>query len=191
MRIPRPSPALGVSLLALFVALGGTSYAAVSLVPANSVGTRQIQDDSVTRSKIAHESITSTLVKNGSLYAVDFAANSLPVGPTGPAGPKGDKGDTGSTGATGAISQITVRANAVVVPAGGVGVVTASCTSDERASGGGSSWSLASGESGAGLSTVALTPAYDSYGATAYVGRGQNATASAHTFTVSALCYHR
>lgn len=40
-----------IAYLALFVALGGTSYAALSL-PANSVGTRQLQNHSVTPIKI-------------------------------------------------------------------------------------------------------------------------------------------
>jgi len=46
-----PSPALVISLIALFVALGGTTYAATSL-PANSVGTKQIRKGAVTASKI-------------------------------------------------------------------------------------------------------------------------------------------
>lgn len=40
-----------VAYLALFVALGGTSYAAVSL-PSGSVGTRQLRNHSVTPSKL-------------------------------------------------------------------------------------------------------------------------------------------
>jgi hypothetical protein len=40
-----------VAYLALFVALGGTSYAAISL-PRNSVGTRQIRDRAITPAKI-------------------------------------------------------------------------------------------------------------------------------------------
>src|SRR3974390_395816 len=46
-----PGPALVISLIALFVALGGTTYAATSL-PANSVGTAQIQNKAVTAAKI-------------------------------------------------------------------------------------------------------------------------------------------
>ena len=40
-----------VAYLALFVALGGTSYAAVAL-PANSVGARQIRNHSITPVKL-------------------------------------------------------------------------------------------------------------------------------------------
>ena len=43
----RPSPALAVSLVALFVALGGTGYAAVELAPKNSVGSAQVINGSL------------------------------------------------------------------------------------------------------------------------------------------------
>lgn len=91
---------MAVSLAALFIAMGGTSYAAVTL-KANSVGSVQLKSNSVTSSK----------VKNGSLLATDFLAGQLPKGPagatgatgaTGPAGPTGSTGAAGPTGATGA-----------------------------------------------------------------------------------------
>jgi len=47
----RPSPALAVSLVALFVSLGGVGYAAVSL-PHNSVGGYQLRNNSVSYKKI-------------------------------------------------------------------------------------------------------------------------------------------
>jgi hypothetical protein len=47
-----------ISYLALFVALGGTSYAAINL-PAGSVGPRQLQSGAVTTSKLANGSVTA------------------------------------------------------------------------------------------------------------------------------------
>jgi hypothetical protein len=46
-----PSPATLIAVVALIIALGGTSYAAISL-PKNSVGTKQIRKGAVTKSKI-------------------------------------------------------------------------------------------------------------------------------------------
>jgi hypothetical protein len=86
-----------IGLLALFIALGGTSYAAVTL-PANSVGTTQIKKNAVTSAKVKKNAVTSAKVKNGSLRQADFAAGELPAGPTGPAGPQGARGLQGPKG---------------------------------------------------------------------------------------------
>jgi hypothetical protein len=79
-----------VACIALFVALGGASYAAFKL-PKNSVGTRQLKKSAVTSAK----------VKNGSLLAQDFKAGQLPAGKTGPQGAPGAAGVSGAAGATG------------------------------------------------------------------------------------------
>ncbi len=55
-----------VAYLALFVALGGTSYAAFSL-PAGSVGTNQLRNGAVTSRKIANGSITPAKLDVGSM----------------------------------------------------------------------------------------------------------------------------
>jgi hypothetical protein len=78
-----------IGLLALFLALSGTAYAAT--LPRNSVGTLQLQRNAVTSSK----------VKNGSLRSIDFALGQLPTGPRGPAGPQGAAGAQGAAGPAG------------------------------------------------------------------------------------------
>jgi hypothetical protein len=80
-----------VAYLALSVALGGTSYAAVKL-PANSVGAKQVRSNAISTKK----------VKDGSLMAADFKAGQLPAGERGPAGPAGQDGAPGRDGAPGA-----------------------------------------------------------------------------------------
>jgi hypothetical protein len=55
-----------VSTLCLFILLGGTAYATLSL-PKNSVGTKQLKPNSVTGSK----------VKNGSIAALDLKSNAI------------------------------------------------------------------------------------------------------------------
>ena len=49
-----------IALIALFVALGGTSYAALNL-PANSVGTPQLKNRSVTASKLNPSSVAASV----------------------------------------------------------------------------------------------------------------------------------
>lgn len=95
--------------LALMIALGGTSYAAITL-PKNSVGTKQIRNNAVTGAKIRANAVTSSKVKDHSLLAKDFKAGQLPAGPQGPQGvqgPKGDKGDTGAPGTARAYAYVT------------------------------------------------------------------------------------
>ena len=56
-----PSPAMGVALIALVVALSGTSYAVVR------IGTKQIKTNAITSPKI----------RNGAVHNVDLARNSV------------------------------------------------------------------------------------------------------------------
>ena len=67
----RPSPAIVISVIALFLALGGTSFAASKLIAKNSVGSHQ--------------------VVNGSLQSVDLSkkAKMALTGKTGLQGPMG------------------------------------------------------------------------------------------------------
>jgi hypothetical protein len=88
----RPSPALVVALLALFVALGGTGYAALAL-PKNSVGTKQLKKGAVKNSDIAGNAVTGSKVKSRSLSASDFKVGSAPPGPRGPQGAQGAPGN--------------------------------------------------------------------------------------------------
>jgi hypothetical protein len=104
----RPSPALVVSIVALVVALGGTSYAAVTL-PTNSVGSAQIKRGGVKASDIAANAVRSATVKDHSLLGKDFKAGELPAGPQGPSGAKGANGANGAAaGFTDAVASRTL-----------------------------------------------------------------------------------
>ena len=102
----RPSHATVVAYTALFIALGGVSYAAVTL-PNNSVGAGQIKPGAVRTSDLGTNAVTTRKVKNGSLLAADFSVGQLPAGALGAIGPRGlpgapgDKGDPGLKGAPG------------------------------------------------------------------------------------------
>jgi hypothetical protein len=110
-RLRAPSPAFVVSLIALFVALGGTTYAATSL-PKNSVGTAQLKNGAVTTTKISKKTIAAL---KGSRGPAGPQGATGATGPQGQPGAQGVKGDTGSTGAPG-----TARAWAVVSTVGNV-----------------------------------------------------------------------
>jgi hypothetical protein len=123
LRRIKPSPALVVASLALLVALGGTSVAAVAVaIPRGSVGTIQLKDNAVISSK----------VKNGTLLRTDFRSGQIPKGATGargaqgPAGPVGPAGPAGPAGAAGVASPGYV---AEVVTQTGTGTVETTETS--------------------------------------------------------------
>jgi hypothetical protein len=119
----RLSYANTMSTLAVFIALGGSSVAAVQL-SRNSVRSEQIANGQVKGPDLARNAVSSVKVANGSLRADDFKAGQLKAGPVGPPGPPGPKGDAGAT-------SLKVRA------ATASGEVTATCEPGERATGGG------------------------------------------------------
>jgi hypothetical protein len=117
-----------VATLALFVALGGVSYAAVEL-PARSVGTRELKTGAVTSGK----------VRNGTLRRRDFKSGQVPrgsagrdgadgaagasgadgrPGASGAAGPKGERGATGAKGDAGPAATGSPGADGPAGPAG-------------------------------------------------------------------------
>jgi hypothetical protein len=72
----KPTPATIIALIALFVALGGTTYAATSL-PANSVGTKQLRNGAVTTPKLRNQAVTGSKVANNSLTGTQINASTL------------------------------------------------------------------------------------------------------------------
>lgn len=89
-----------LALLALFVALGGTSYAALRL-PRGSVGTHQIRDRAVTLRKISRGARHALHGAHGVRGPTGPAGPRGPIGAHGLRGPKGAKGSTGDRGPTG------------------------------------------------------------------------------------------
>ena len=62
-----PSPSMVIALIALFVALGGTSYAAITSLPANSVGTTQLKNGAVSTAKLKSSVLKGYLKYGGTL----------------------------------------------------------------------------------------------------------------------------
>ena len=75
----RPTPAMIVSLIALFVAMGGTTYA-VTKLPKRSVGSLQLKKGAVHKEHIATGAVTVSKLGKG-------LVTSAPAGPAGPTSP--------------------------------------------------------------------------------------------------------
>lgn len=76
--IPRPSASMVVALLALFVALGGTVYAASSIsgksVKKNSLPGNRIKQKTITGNRLKNDTVTGTQVNEATLGKVPSAA---------------------------------------------------------------------------------------------------------------------
>ncbi len=144
-----------ISLLALFVALGGSGYAAT--VAKDSVGARQIKANAVGPPEIKKGAVRSSEVANGSLLAQDFRAGALPEGPRGPAG---------RDGVNGAANVVYRRADSAPLTQNSYARMTVGCRPGERLIGGGAGFPFTSA-SGSGN-----TDLYDLYQQVATSGPG-------------------
>ena len=86
LRRRRPSPALVIAFIALFVAGAGSATAA------RLISGRSIKDNSVTGGDVRNDTLRSRDVRNGSLLRRDFRRGQLPAGPQGPPGRNGANG---------------------------------------------------------------------------------------------------
>lgn len=173
-----------VATMALFIALGGVSYAAVKL-PANSVGTTQLKSNAVTGAK----------VKDRSLTAADFKGSVQ--GPAGPAGAQGAPGKDATAAAiadgslsgaklvaaavkAGQLGAITIRSNELVLAAGEGGSNEVSCNAGERVIGGGADSPLPNAGDWAGYGSWPT--------ANGWRARAVNLSTGQEGYSVYALC---
>jgi hypothetical protein len=182
-------------MLALFVALGGSSYAAIQISGSS------IKNGTVTGKDLKNESVKGADVDNGSLLAKDFKPGQLPAGPAGPAGPQGPQGEPGPQGPPGPASVVVRR---IDVPIPGVEppvaptagrpegtVAVAKCNPGERAVGGGAG--IETGRQGvAGVLSdepaVGNGPAGDDEIPTGWLAIGTNTAPEDALMRVQAVC---
>jgi hypothetical protein len=161
-----------VACIALAIALGGTSFAAASLlIPRDSVGTFQLKDDAVTSAK----------VRDFSLRAWDFKRNSLPRGEAGPQGPPGVIGD------------LILRENSISIPGNASGnakfvtrAVQVMCQPGEKAITGGTRWSSDANQEQ--MFTVYSRPVIVNNQSVGWRARGGSDLPSDRVFNVQVLC---
>jgi hypothetical protein len=203
-----------VASIALLVALGGTSIAAVTAtLPKASVGTAQLKSNAVTTSKLKVNAVTSDKIKNGQVKPADLSASAKTSGPQGPPGPQGPQGIQGQPGpagvaAPGYVAQVTSQTGAsatttnstafvnlagatesITVPTGETARIYAVFSSESQCSGGGGWCIVRITVDGTELNPVVGTDfAYDSVGdpweSHAVARSSETLAAGAHTVQV-------
>jgi hypothetical protein len=114
-----------VGYLALFLALGGTSYAAVRLAP-GSVTSRALARGAVTHTKLSATRVDARNIISGTLTRGDFAPGTLADLTNGSKGAAGGKGGRGATGPAGPAGAAGADGSAsIVARARGMGPITA------------------------------------------------------------------
>jgi hypothetical protein len=169
-----------VAFVALLVALGGTSYAALKL-PRNSVGSAQIRKNAVTSSKVKARSLRLSDFSPSARTGLDGERG--PQGPVGERGPQGEPG--GGPGGT-STPALFYRSAAGTVAAKPnmddprITELTATCAAGEHALSGGLRVQLEG--------VMHIVDSFPAPGGTAWTTRVANDDTSAHSFTVYAVC---
>jgi Collagen triple helix repeat (20 copies) len=175
-----------VAYLALLVALSGSSYAAAErLLPANSVGTRQVINHSLLKKDFKAGQLPRG--KRGPAGPAGAQGATGPAGPAGPAGPKGAPGAPGAPGPPGPVD-LSYPETVVSVAAGASLTESATCPAGMFVTGGGASTDSVDPavditDSDWGSSPFTFLP--DLWFATVH-----NGSASAINFIVDAICTH-
>lgn len=137
--LSRLSYANVASTLALFLALGGVSYAAVKL-PRNSVGAKQLKKNAVTSIKIKNRAVKATKIAANAVTGFHVAESTLAPVPeaTHAASAETAKTATSATSAGNApLSRLDYGSTTVTVPSTSTVTASTSCPAGLYATGGG------------------------------------------------------
>jgi hypothetical protein len=190
----RPSPALVISCLALFLALTGSAFAVgiaknsvrsaqlvdgtvrtvdlrdnavnAAKVAPDSVGSEEIAENAVESPEVAPEALTSQDLGAASVASSEVADQSLTAGDLGP-----------DSVASSELGAVTVRTNSTALAKDASGGVTVNCAAGEQILGGGAQ---------PGHFGTEMTSSRPSGNGWLY--QAQNKTGGAETITVYALC---
>jgi hypothetical protein len=165
-----------VAFIALFVAIGGSSYA-VTQLPARSVGSKQLKNNAVTGAKVKNRSITAADIRVSSLAGVASAATAANAAHSGAAAQLDRVTYARQPGGVGPAPPPDAAGNQPTITAG----ASAACPPGTFAIGG-----------GVGVDDNNATSVVDSFpepSGRAWTARVDNSDpSSAHGFTVVAVC---
>jgi Collagen triple helix repeat (20 copies) len=174
-----------VAYLALFAALGGSAYAAVTVTG------KQIKDGTVTGKDVKNRSLGATKLSASALGSL--AGERGPAGPAGPQGSPGTKGERGPIGEAGplglqgpsGVSGIEYRVSSgVTVPKGETIGDQVNCTSGKSVLGGGA----ANFPSNATAQIVSSAPGGANGNSTGWSAQIHNAGATSFSSFTWAVC---
>jgi hypothetical protein len=170
-----------VAFLALAVALGGTSYA-VTRLPANSVGSKQLKTGAVARVDIKNDAVNGAKVAKDGLTGDDINEASL-----GQVASALSAGSAAHANATGVLDKIAFRSVGASVPGApndtthSAAIATAACDGGQIVAGGGVKVD--------DTDNTAVIDSYPDGAGRAWSARVDNGEVNvAHTFTVYAIC---
>jgi Collagen triple helix repeat (20 copies) len=152
----RPSPALVVAIVALFVAFSGTATAALVMtgkqIKDGTITGKDLKNRALGTNKLSKTAVSSLEGQRGPAGPQGAAGAQGPRGEAGVQGPKGDTGVQGPKGDTG-VAHVTTRTAGIAFTAnGGTGEYkdgAATCQAGETVVGGG--YRLPSTSAGSGL----------------------------------------
>ena len=190
----RPSPALVIGCLALFLALTGSAFAVgvaknsvrsaqivdgtvrtvdlrdnavnAAKIAANSVGSEEIAENAVESAEVAQDALTSQDLGPASVTSSEVADQSLTADDLGP-----------NSVAASELGTVTVRTNATSIAKGTNGSVSVSCAAGEQVLGGGGQ------PSHFGTEMTSSRPSGNGW-----LYQAQNNTGGQETITAYALC---
>jgi hypothetical protein len=142
-----------VAYLALFAALGGSAYAAVTVTGKNikdgTVTGRDVKNRSLGTNKLSTTAVSSLAGQRGPAGPEGPQGARGPAGPTGPIGPNGETGPAGPAGPAGpggpqgpsGVSgwDYRVTSPGKYIPGGDIGLAEVACPDGKKALGGGAS----------------------------------------------------